>query len=365
MLYRIIYCSFLLLLLAAGCSPPEGGTAAKRGSWLYMGEDGGDLRHGDVVRLQGELMIIHNLLKKRDTVIALNMVEDQLRLLPIEDLLLRGANLGRFPPRLLHLDPPRQSLDSAFLTGQPFSYEVKGKEYLASFETVYTGWRERPRKNALDFVTRPIDFSSFPAGQQFTEYTLLKNYDEPILLLSQRNKASYSKTVGILIDSVGPDAFGGRVFQGPGGGMPDTLYFHARPEAPETYTAESFVRKVNLGFSRSDLLLPRPAPFELDTLKRRPRRSLIDPGDVGLISASFLDDGTVLFLSNDHIVLQGSYVLDLDKGLLTVTNDTGVIYRVYVDTSKGISFTLPVSVVDLIGGEMVGTDNYLRLEVMD
>ena len=354
-----------IFLVVVSCSPSEGGTAAKRGTWLYMGDGGNrDLRNGDLVRLQGQLMIIHNILYKRDTVIALDMVENEIRLLPIEDLLLRGSSMGGYPSRLLQLKPPARPLDSVFVVSQPFAYEVKGKEYLSSFEPVFTGFWEKHRDGVRDFVTRPEEFSTFPTGQQFTEYHLITDYEQPILLLLQREKSRYTKTVGVLVDSVSPSAFGGRVFQGPDGGMPDTLYFHARPEAAETYTAESFTRAVNLGFSRSALLLPGGAKKELDTISRRPRRSLIDPGDIGLISASFLDDGTVMFLSDDHIVLQGSYVLDLDKGLLTVTDDTGDIYWVFVDTSDGIKFTLPVSVVDLIGGELVGEDNYLRLEVV-
>lgn len=359
---------FLFLLFALGsCDRPKGGTAAKRGTWLYMGEGEGDgkLVHGDVLRLQGKLLIIHNILKKRDTVITLDHVEDDLLLLPIETLLLRTGELGRFPSRLLQLEPPSAPLDSGFILQQPFTYAVDSNHYWASFERTFTGDSRRVRPKAKDFVNRFVDYTAVRPGLEFSEFSLFREYEQPILVISERNGRDYGRTIGVLIDTVGPDFFGGRTFQGPDGNFPEHLMFRTAPLLPDTFTADSFVRAVNTGYSQSHLLIDTTRDRVLGEPKRLPGRSYIDPGDLGFISASFLDDGTVMFLSDDHIILQGGYVLDLDKGILTVSGQNYVTYHVFVDTREGINFTLPVSVVQLRGDHLVGSDNYLRVDVME
>ncbi|WP_116125753.1 hypothetical protein [Lewinella sp. IMCC34183] len=366
--YRFLcYILFLCALTLASCDRPRGGTAAKRGTWLYMGAGMGEgkLVHGDLLRLQGKLLVLHNLVQRRDSVINLDHIEDNLLLLPIETLLLRTGQLGQYPSQLLHLDPPNQPLDTALLLSRPFTYTAEGRTYWTSFEPSYSGDNFRKRDKALDFVNHIKDYAGTEPGLEFSEYSLYTGYEQPILMLSERNGLTYGRTVAVLIDTVGTDFFGGRTFQGADSNFPDTLLFRAAPLLPGDYTAESFVAAVNSGYSQSRLLLEPEPERILDEPKRIPNRSYIDPGDLGLISASFLDDGTVMFLSDDHIILEGSYVLDLDKGLLTVSGKDWTTYHVFIDVEDGITFTLPVSVVELKGGRLAGADNYLEVDVIE
>ncbi|PHL00168.1 hypothetical protein CGL56_03765 [Neolewinella marina] len=267
--------------------------------------------------------------------------------------------------RLLPLQPAATPLDTSFLTRQPFNYHFRGQDYWASFEPAYTGFPEFTRPGSRDFVNRMVDWAATAPGLEYSEYRLVEGYGQPILLISERQRGRYVNTLGILVDTVAADVFGGRVFHSSDPDYAQELLFHALPVPPAPYSAESFVDKVNQGYSRSYLLVDPARERPVGEDKRLPRKSLIDPGDLGRISASFLEDGSVMFLSDDHIVLQGSYVLDLDKGMLTVTDPDGASFRVFVDTDNGIRFTLPVSVVELEGGQLVGQDNYLRIEVVE
>ncbi|THH40029.1 hypothetical protein [Neolewinella litorea] len=360
-------CFFFLLVLAfiAACERTDGDDSSDEvKQWLYVrtGSDLGPLNHGDVIRPEGDDLRISNILTGRDTLIQLASVDHLLSVLPNGKVVLDGVAGG---PRLLPLENTGVTLDTAFLTRQPFTYEMMGQQYWVSFEPAFTGFPEFTRPGSRDFVNRMVDWAATAPGLEYSEYVLLQNFGQSILLISERQRGQYLNTMGVLIDTVSADVFGGRVFHGSETGYPAEILFHTLPVEPAPYSAEAFVDLVNQGYSRSYLLVKRTGERNLGEDKRLPRRSLIDTGDLGLISASFLEDGSVMFLSDDHIVLQGSYVLDLDKGLLTVTDPDGVSFRVFVDTEDGIQFTLPVSVVELDGGTLVGEDNYLRIEVVE
>ncbi|WP_420461001.1 hypothetical protein [Neolewinella sp.] len=309
----------------------------------------GPLVHGDVVRRRDAEVTIHNLLQGRDTLIALR----------------DGATLNTLASagKLIPLRQVTTPLDTALLTRRPFTYRYGGATYWASFEPVFTGFPEYARRGARDFVNRMTDWRANGPGLQYSEYSLALTGPQPVLVLGERRRGQYLENAIVLVDSIGATGFAGRLIEKD---QVHPVRFEQLPEAPVEYTAEAFVDEVNAGYSRSYLLAPLEEDQEGSTaveVNRLPRRSTIDPGDLGNISASFLDDGTLMFLSNDHIVLQGSYVLDLDRGLLTVSDDTDADYRVFVDTRDGIAFTLPVSVVELVGSRLVGQDNYLRIEV--
>ena len=355
----------LLTLLAAACGDrPDDASSALY--YLFVSDGGltGALRSGDVLRVSGEELEVTNLLTGRDTAFPVRGARNVLEI--GSDGSPRLLPQGGADQQLIALGGPVAALDSAYLTEELFLYHYGGKEYCASFEPTFTGFPEYARDGTLDFVNRLVDWSATAPGLEFSEYQLVRDFGQPLLILSERQRGQYLGDQIIAIDSAGTDSFSGRILTGGAdGNVPVT--FTRTDGLADDYDPEAFVEEVNGGFSRSYLLLDRERRGEVEPTseKRLPRRSLIDPGDLGEISASFLDDGSVMFLSNDHIVLQGSYVLDLDKGLLTVTDDTGASYRIFVGTGGGITFTLPVSVVQLDAGRLVGEDNYLRIEVVE
>lgn len=354
-----------LLLLWCACTDTEPGDSDTSPTFLFLSREGltGALRDGDAMRRDGDKLQLTNVIDGRDTTLSLRSVRNVV--VPTASGGLQLAALSGDRQRLIRLDPQVPALEPEGLTSQPFTYRYLGQRYWASFEPSFTGFPEYTRDGALDFVNRLVDWSGTAPGLEFSEYRLVRDFGQPIVVLSERARGQYLADQIIVVDSAGEGAFRGVVYGSdhPGG---TEISFTAIDGLADDYGPESFVSRVNSGYSRSYLLLPResgPVDPPGDD-KRLPRRSFIDPGDLGAISASFLDDGSVMFLSDDHIVLQGSYVLDLDKGLLTVTDDSGAGYRIFVNTETGIEFTLPVSVVQLESGALVGRDNYLRIEVV-
>ncbi|MGB3799313.1 MAG: hypothetical protein WA952_05820, partial [Lewinella sp.] len=346
-----------VLLWSNGCHTSTEGDA-KGDHFLFLSTGGltGALLSGDVIQFGDEELIITNLITGRDTTVPVSAVRNVLTIGPTGDPQII-ADKNR--QHLVRLDQPGVMMDTTWLTAQPFKYEYLDQTYWASFEPSFTGFPEYARSNALDFVNRLVDWSATAPGLEFSEYALTQTFGQPIIILSERERGQYRDDQVILVDSIGAESFTGRIVAGsPAGEVPIT--FTRTSGLANSFPPDAFVAEVNSGFSRSYLLLDRDRPgvSTPSNEKRLARRSFIDPGDLGAISASFLDDGSVMLLSDDHIVLQGSYVLDLDKGLLTVTDDTGASYRIFVDTQDGISFTVPVSVVELEGGRLVGEDNY-------
>ena len=355
----------LTTLLAAACGERADDATTGR-DYLFVSNGGltGPLRSGDILRVAGEELQVTNVFTGRDTAFPVSGARNVLNLGPDDSPRLLPQGSGE--QQLVALSSPVPVLDSAYLTQSLFLYRYGGKEYWASFEPAFTGFPEYAREGTLDFVNRLVDWSATAPGLEFSEYQLIRKYGQPLLILSERQRGQYLGNQIIVVDSAGADGFSGRILTG-GAADNVSITFTRTDGLADDYRPDDFVEEVNGGFSRSYLLLDRErrGPAEPTADKRLPRRSLIDPGDLGEISASFLDDGSVMFLSNDHIVLQGSYVLDLDKGLLTVTDDTGGSYRIFVGTEGGITFTLPVSVVQLDAGRLVGEDNYLRIEVVE
>ncbi|MBB4078527.1 hypothetical protein GGR28_001140 [Lewinella aquimaris] len=352
---RLGYVFFVLaVLLGAGsCTSEAPEDVAEDGKWLYVGKPilGWPLRYGDVIKAEGEYLRLTSVLTSRDTVVEPDGAS-------WIDSLASGASF-------LRLQPPVGAGALTDLTHQPFVYGMDGLQYWSSFEPAFTGFPEYARPGARDFVNHLFDWSATTPGLQYSEYTIPVTDPQPVLVLAERNRSTYLDNLIVVVDAVSGRGFRGRVIRE---GVLDSIEFTKVDLLRSGFTPKQFVDLVNEGYSRSFLLIPRSKTGEGDGVvdaKRLPRRSLIDPGDLGNISASFLDDGTVMFLSNDHIVLQGSYVLDLDKGLLTVSDDTDASYRVFVDLSDRISFTLPVSVVELDGSRLRGEDNYLRIEVVE
>ncbi|WP_116107789.1 hypothetical protein [Lewinella sp. IMCC34191] len=352
-----------VLLLFGGCSAPSDGEAGGD-YYLFLNDGGlaGALASGDIFQVGEDELRVTNLLSGRDTTLGLGAVRNVLSVEASGTPRVIG-NTDR--QRLIALDRPTLDLDTTWITREPFEYTYLGQTYWASFEPSFTGFPVYARPNALDFVNRLVDWSATAPGLEFSEFSLYNSFGQPVIVLSERERGQYRDSQIILVDSVGDKQFTGRIVMGaPRGEVPIT--FTRTDGVANDYPPDAFIEEVNRGFSRSYLLLERNRPMATPTdEKRLPRRSFIDPGDLGAISASFLDDGSVMLLSDDHIVLQGSYVLDLDKGLLTVTDDTGASYRIFVDTGEGIHFTVPVSVVELEGGRLVGEDNYLRIDVVE
>lgn len=363
----LLRCLPLLLFLPACESGEADTTAAGDPVYLFLSEVGltGALENGDVVQLQEDELHLRNVLNGRDTTVTLSSVRNVLTATSTGALqLVGGAGGTDRRQRLLPLAGSTAQLAADRLTRQPYRYRYAGQDYWASFEPSFTGFPEYTQPGALDFVNRLMDWSATAPGLEFSEYRLVSAYPLPLLILSERERGQYLDNQIIVVDSVGEAGFAGRVVSaGPPGDTP--IRFTAIDGLADDYGPEVFVDRVNAGYSRSYLLLDR-GETELTATeeKRLPRRSFIDPGDLGTISATFLDDGSLMFLSDDHIVLQGSYVLDLDKGLLTVTDQDGSGYRIFVSTENGIAFTLPVSVVTLAGNGLAGQDNYLRIEVV-
>ena len=358
---------FSFFVLLAACRPDDGGPRSTGDpAYLFLSEGGlsGALENGDVLQLQGQVLHLHNVLHGRDTTVRLSSVRNVVTATSTGALQLVGGVGTQQRQRLLRLAGSGLGLSSEQLTGTPYRYRFAGQDYWASFEPSFTGFPEFTRPGALDFVNRLMDWSGTAPGLEFSEYRLESRYPQPLLILSERERGQYRDNQIIVIDSLGNGGFAGRVVSaGPAGDAP--VRFTAIDGLADDYGPEAFVDRVNAGYSRSYLLLDRSeAAPSTRVEKRLPRRSFIDPGDLGTISASFLEDGSLMFLSDDHIVLQGSYVLDLDKGLLTVTDSEGAGYRIFVTTEGGIAFTLPVSVVSLAGSGLVGQDNYLRIEVV-
>ena len=362
----LLRCLPILLLLSACQSGDADSATPGAPVYLFLNEGAlsGAFEHGDAVRLSGEELHVQNVLNGRDTVISLSAARNVLTATSTGTLQLTATVGPDRRQRLLPLEGFGAVPSSDRLTRSPYRYRYAGQDYWASFEPSFTGFPEYTRPGALDFVNRLMDWSATAPGLEFSEYRLVTDYAQPLLILSERERGQYLDNQIIVIDSVADEDFAGRVVRaGSAGDSP--VKFTAIDGLADDYGPESFVERVNAGYSRSYLLLDRgQAEAVAKDEKRLPRRSFIDPGDLGTISASFLDDGSVMFLSDDHIVLQGSYVLDLDKGLLTVTDDNGAGYRIFVTTEKGIAFTLPVSVVTLAGSGLRGQDNYLRIEVV-
>ena len=255
------------------------------------------------------------------------------------------------------------ALPADWLTARPFTYTQDGVAYWASFEPSFTGFPEYTAPGSKDFVNRMQNWQGTAPGLEFSEYRIDSTAGQPVLLLSERERGRYVQTVAVVVDSVGPDAFRGRLYR-PGQTTPTSLTFRRTPAPTATTDPEQLIDRINAGYSRSSLvLLPSRGPAP-DSVKQLPRRALIDEGDIGAISASFLDDGTFMLLSDDHVILQGGYVLDLDKGLLTVTEADGPVYRLFLDTDP-VTFTVPVSVLRLEGTQLRGSDNYLRIELVE
>jgi hypothetical protein len=214
-------------------------------------------------------------------------------------------------------------------------------------------------------------WDSLSPGLAYTEYVLPDELPQPVLIIAERQGSEYLESWGVVVDTVAPDGFGGRAV-----GLPEELtsageqrVFFSRQQSPVAgVSPPELIEEINAGYSRSYLLFS-PQPLDDVTLsrggKRLPRRATIDEGDLGNISASFLDDGRFMLLSDDHLILEGNYALDLDKGLLTVEDDAGLFYRIFLATRGEIALTLPVWVLRLEGSRLNGTDNYLRVEVVE
>lgn len=342
--YLILLALFSLLLRCQADGPAGNGTV----SYLYVGQSGtGSLyRFGDVVTAVDDDLRLLNIVTGRDTL-----------------LLDPGAALRPSGPGFVALPAPSSRLTPERLQQTPYHYRVDSVTYWASFEPAFTGFPEYTRPGTRDFINRLADWGGTAPGLEYSEYRIDASSGLPILMLSERKRGRYVETVAIVVDSVGAQGFAGQLYR-PGNPLPRAIDFTAVSSGTATLDPTDFIERVNAGYSRSYLLLPRPTASSTDATKRLPRRALIDEGDLGTISASFLDDGTFMFLSDDHIVLQGSYVLDLDKGLLTITEEAGPVYRIFLEASPGIVFTLPVSVLRLEGTLMQGYDNYLRIEVV-
>ena len=339
---------FLTLLLSLLQCQQRDATGSAAVSYLYVGASSSETpyRYGDLITPTSTDLRVNNLVTGRDTVLS-------------------NPTVAQRPsgPAFVALSGPSVPLSGTQLSARPYHYRVDSTDYWASFEPAFTGFPEYTLPDARDYVNRLVDWGGTAPGLEYSEYRVDTTAGRPIILLSERDRGRYVQTVAIVVDAAVGAEFEGRLYRS-GNPLPHPIVFTPAASTTAGLDPDDFIDRVNAGYSRSYLLLPRPAAPTADTAKRLPRRALIDEGDLGAISASFLDDGTFMLLSDDHIVLQGSYVLDLDKGLLTITEEAGPVYRIFLEATPGISFTLPVSVVRLEGTVMQGYDNYLRIEVV-
>lgn len=339
----------LLLLtgLFTACTTEQEQTTSTQ-SYLYVGTGGGEVAFADVVTESGRGLILHNLLSGRDTQIAQSLAivggRDSRQLIPLyrDTIPLRIAELHRRAYRMTYGD----------------------NSYWTSFEPVFTGFPEFAREGAHDFVAHPIDWD--PRDDlSYSEYKLIDDYARPLLLLGSRQRGQYVASLLVVIDSVSNGTIGGRAFTATGGPLGEEVIFEPLPVSPQGPSDRELVERVNEGYSRSSLRW-QPIAADFLTTPGLPRRAIIDTDDLLGISATFLSGTEFMLLSDDHIILQGGYVLDLDKGLLTVTEEDGLIYRVFLNQGTvKLSLTVPVSVVELIDNELRGADNYLHLEVIE
>ncbi len=342
-----------VLLFTFSCTDSRAATP-RTGSWLYVGRSlpGSLPAYGDVVSFGEESLRFRNLLTNRDTSIARTKTSDTLA----------------YSPQLIDLGGNRALSTPEYLTAQPFTYEIGGNQYWASFEGRFTGFPEYARPEAQDFVNHVVGFRALTPDLSFTEYAWVTTYGQPILLLSGRDRGRYLRTLGVVVDTIAADYFSGRVLRdgplSPRFGS-ESVRFTKIPRVLPGAAPDNFVQRVNEGYSRSFLLLPpASSPASATDAVGLPRRSLLDPGDIGHLSASFLDDSRFLLLSDDHIILEGDYLLDLDKGLLTIRDASEATYHLFLSAGETTTLTLPVSVVELQNGRLEGKDNFLRIEVV-
>jgi hypothetical protein len=342
-------------MILSGCTDGDGVDSAGS-SYLYVGgrDTLSGLSFGDLLRVTGDEVRIETLSGMGDRVVT-------------------GGLEGLLnTPVVRLLDSLDEQVDNARLTSFPYSYQLGGETYWASFETDFTGFPEYARPGSRDFINRPLNWDSWVSGLAYTEYVLLDDTPQPVLIIGERQRSAYLTSWGVIVDTVGEDGFGGETIGTPdseGERLNERIYFRRLSSPLSGFTPASFSRRLNEGFSRSFLLFEsRPVPdAELSRGSQRlPRRATIDQDDLGEISASFIDGTRFLLLSDDHLILEGDYELDLDKGLLSVATDEGLVYRIFMRQDGDIiGLTLPVSVLRLEGGSLAGTDNYLRIEVVE
>lgn len=323
-------------------------------SHIYLGGGAPSfaLLAGDVVTVSGaQEAEVYNLFTGRDTLLELS---------------------GAFNPTPPIYRPLSDSLvlDEDYLTGSAFRYSIDSITYWASFEPAFTGFPEFARAGSRDFVNRTAEWEGITPGLAFSEYVLLDDYPQPILVISEREGSAYGQSLAIRVDSVSSGGFRGSLLRQTSTGQSVTVtpITFERVSTRLDYDAATFVNTVNESYSDSYLLFPPRPVADRDlgraAARRMPRRAIIDPRDPGRISASFLDDGRFMLLSDDGIVLEGNYVLDLDKGLLTVDDGEGTTFRIFITDRPNIVFTLPVTTMTLAGSGVRSTDNYLSVEVI-
>lgn len=338
----------LSVIVAAGCSPAD--TALAGSSYLYTGAPMlGGLNYGDVVTSAGEEgLSVRRLVEGGDTTIAGSL-----------DGLLGRLGRADFVP----LSMDTVSLTTDQLSARPLTFNYAGADYWASFEQTFTGFPEFARVGAGDFVNHSLTWSAATPGIAASEYSLIDDYGLPLLLLAGRDRGQYIEDKLIVMDSVGTGGFAGRIFDGSASGG-RRVTFRAAEGAGAVKGAADFTAAVNEGYSKA-YLLNKSRASQYSEAPGLPRRAVVDRGDLQGISAAFLPNGEFMLLSDDHLILQGSSTLDLDKGVLTVAASSGLSYYVFVDAGDPITFTVPVSVVELVDGELRGADNFLRLEVVE
>ncbi len=354
MIPRCLVCGGLLSVLFIISCRDTSGSEGRSGDWLYVGRalPGSLPAYGDVLSFGPESLRFRNLFTNRDTTVARSERSDSL---------VRSQQLVELTGSPARAAPTQ-------LTTQPFTYRLGDNEYWASFEPRFTGFPEYARPEALDFVNHVAEFQRAVPAFAYTEYAWITEYGQPLLLLSSRDRGSYLRTLGVVVDTVTATYFSGRVLRN---GKPpprfgrETVRFTPIPREITNTAPEIFIQRVNEGYSRSSLMLPPDeSPVSATNPAATPRRSLLDPGDVGHLSAGFMDDSRFLMLSDDHVILEGDYVLDLDKGLLTVRDASEATYHLFLTMEETITLTLPVSVVQLRDGRLEGRDNFLRIEIV-
>jgi hypothetical protein len=350
-----VWAGILLIFFLGNC---EQGAENEAATYLFVEEYSSrhDLFFGDVLRVAGGGAQVQSL--KEATI-------GPPRSIPTADVegLLRSDSVVRLLPVKAVLRPED-------ITRSPFGYRLGAYDFWASFEAYFTGFPEYVRPGSRDFVNRMENWDSLTPGLAYTEYVFLEDLPQSVILIAERQGSDYLDNWGVVVDTVTAEGFGGTVVGRPDeieGARGERIFFRRQASPLAGYNADSFTQEVNTGFSRSSLLFP---PRDLDDIsltqgsKRLPRRATIDRGDLGNISASFLDGSRFMLLSDDHLILEGNYALDLDKGLLSVEDKAGLVYRLFLKETGGIAITLPVWVLQLEGSRLAGTDNYLRVEVV-
>ena len=336
-----------LLLYGTACSNVENTSAPA--SYLYTGRPTLEgLRYGDVITSTEGGIFVRRLVTGGDTTVTGSV-----------NALLAGPLRADFVP--LTIDTV--ALQAEQLIARPYRFTYAGEAYWASFERTFTGFPEFARTGAGDFVNHSATWSATTPGIAASEYSLVDDYGLPVLLLAGRDRGQYIDDKIVVVDSVGREGFAGRIFDGSASGG-RRVTFGAAAGAGAVNGADDFITTVNRGYSRAYLLNDTRAS-QYSEEPGLPRRAVIDRGDLSGISAAFLPNGEFMLLSDDHLILQGSSTLDLDKGILTVAAQSGLSYYVFVAPGDPITFTVPVSVVELVDGELRGADNFLRLEVVE